>query len=65
MYDYLLDQLESFECFHILLSHLLLADETSFFNQSKYCSLLFLQKKEHVSCDFFDVHHLQMIKQKA
>ena len=29
------------------------------------CSLLLLQSEENMACNFFDVHHLQMIKQKV
>ena len=34
LYNYLLEQLKSFECFHMLLNHFLLADQKTFFNQS-------------------------------
>ena len=65
MFNHLLDQLKFFECFYMLLNHILRADQKRFFHQSNYRSLLFLQSEENITSNLFDVHHSQMIKQKG
>ena len=65
LYNNLLDQLQSFEFFNMILKHLLLADQKSAFHQSKRCSLFFLQSEENIASNFFNVRHFQMIKLKS
>ena len=39
--------------------------QRSFFHQPWHCNLLFIQSEDNINCNLFDVHYLQMIKQKV
>ena len=49
----------------MLLCHLLLTHQKTFFHRSKDDSLLFQQLEEIITCDLFGVYYLHTIKQKA
>ena len=58
--------LQVFEWFHMLLNHFILADQKSFF--PSIITLSFFVStvaKQNIACNFFDVHHFQMIKQNV
>ena len=49
----------------MFLNHILFIDRRNFFYLSQYYNFLFSQLEDNIACNFFDHHHLQMIKQKV
>ena len=65
MYNHHLDQLQFFKCYHMFLNYFLLFDQKNLCHRSQYYNLLFPQLKDNTFCNFLDLFHFQIIKQKV
>ena len=63
--NHLLDQLQSFKCYHMFFNYFVLVDWKSFVHRSQHYSSLFLLVEGKTSCNLLDQYNFQMIKQNV
>ena len=63
--NHLLDQLQSFKCYHMFFNYFVLVDWKSFVHWSQHYRSLFLLGEGKISSNLLDQYNFQMIKQNV